>query len=63
MIKINLEKCVRDLDSAKQSGDKAGEGHAYFTLGIAYHNLGEFKQAIDYHKQAVSIAKSWDGEM
>ena len=65
MIKRNLENYVRHLNIAKQSGDKAAEGRAYCTLGIAYNNLGDFKQAIDYHKQDLSIAKELgqrDGE-
>ena len=57
MMKRNLENYVQDLNIARQSGDKAGEGRAYCNLGIAYNNLGEFKQATDYHKQALSIAK------
>ena len=57
MIKRNLEHHMRDLNIAKQSGDKAAEGHAYSTLGIAHNNLGDFKQAIDYHKQALRITK------
>ena len=57
MIKRNLEHHIRDLNTAKQSGDKAAEGHAYSTLGIVHNNLGDFKKAIDYHKQALSITK------
>ncbi|XP_068728727.1 G-protein-signaling modulator 2-like [Montipora capricornis] len=43
-------------------GDRAGEGSAYGNLGNAYHslgnfNLGNFKQAIEYHNQHLSIAK------
>ena len=38
-------------------GDKAGEGRAYGNLGNAYQGLGDFKQAIKYHEQHLSIAK------
>ncbi|XP_068696759.1 tetratricopeptide repeat protein 28-like [Montipora foliosa] len=35
----------------------AGEGRAYGNLGNAYCSLGNFKQAIEYHNQHLSIAK------
>ena len=38
-------------------GDKAGEGTSYGNLGGAYGCLGQFKTAIDYHKQHLEIAK------
>ena len=38
-------------------GDKAGEGRSYGNLGSAYRSLGQFKTAIDYHKQDLEIAK------
>lgn len=57
MMEKNLENFVRDLHIAKQSGDKAGQGRAYFNLGIVCEHLGDFKKAIDNHKQHLSIAK------
>ena len=42
---------------AKEVGDRAGEGGAYGNLGNACHGLGDFKQALEYHKQRLSIAK------
>ena len=33
------------------------EGNAYHYLGVAYHNLGDFKKAIDYLERAIEIAK------
>ena len=41
----------------KNWGEKAGEGRAYGNLGNAYQSLGDFKQAIKYHNQHLSIAK------
>ena len=41
----------------KKVGDRAGEGIAYGNLGIAYQSVGNFKQAIEYHHQGLSIAK------
>ena len=38
-------------------GDRAGEGDAYGNLGNAYHRLGDFQQAIEYHNQHLRIAK------
>ena len=33
------------------------EGRAYYNLGNAYHSLGDFQQAIEYHEKDLSIAK------
>ena len=38
-------------------GDRAGEGGAYANLGNACDSLGNFKQALEYHNQHLSIAK------
>ena len=38
-------------------GDRAGEGRAYCNLGNAYHSLGDFQKAIDYHKRHLKISK------
>ena len=35
----------------------AQQGHAYRNLGLAYHKLGDFKQAIKCHEQDLTIAK------
>ena len=46
-------------------GDKAEEGRKYAYLGIAYHRLGDFKNAIEYHERHLKIAekvKDRDGE-
>ena len=47
----------RDLEIAKQAGNRVGEGRAYGNLGKAYYNLGDFKTAIDYHESDLQIAK------
>ena len=46
-----------DLKTAKQDGDRAGEGKACGNLGGVYCSLGEFKAAIDYCKRQLQIAK------
>ncbi|XP_068726258.1 tetratricopeptide repeat protein 28-like [Montipora capricornis] len=38
-------------------GDRAEEGKGYCNLGITFRHLGDFKQAIEYHTQHLSIAK------
>ena len=38
-------------------GDKAGEGRSYCNLGNAYHSLGDFERAIQYHERHLKIAK------
>ena len=38
-------------------GDKDEEERAYGSLGFAYHNLGNFQKAIQYHERHLQIAK------
>ena len=38
-------------------GDRAGEGKAYGYLGTAYHDLGDFQKAMEYHKRYFDISK------
>ena len=37
--------------------DKHGEGLCYTNLGLAYHGLGNFRKAIEYHEKSLDIAK------
>ena len=37
--------------------NKAGEGSSYANLGNAYHRLGDFKKAIQYHERYLNITK------
>ena len=37
--------------------NKGSEGAAYTNLGNAYHSLGDYKKAIEFHQQSLSIAK------
>lgn len=48
------EQCLK---SAKDVGDRKGEGEAYRNLGNIFFSLGEFQKAIDYHKQYLMITK------
>ena len=38
-------------------GAKHGEGNTYGNLGNAYHSLGDFKKAIEYHNLPLKIDK------
>jgi CHAT domain-containing protein len=41
----------------KQVGDKAGEGTILNNIGLAYHNLGQYPQALKYYSLALVIHK------
>ena len=47
----------RNLQIAKEVGDRAGEGSAYGNLGNAHYCLEDYKKAIDYHERDLKIAK------
>ncbi|XP_068759724.1 tetratricopeptide repeat protein 28-like [Montipora capricornis] len=58
--RLSIAKEVGDRageGAAYEVGDRAGEGAAYGNLGTTYHVLGNFKQAIEYYHQRLSIAK------
>jgi tetratricopeptide (TPR) repeat protein len=53
-----IEDHEQDLASAKEVGDRAGEGGAYRNLCNVYDCPGDFSKAIEYHGQhLVAIAK------
>ena len=39
------------------AGDKAGEGMAYGNIGNALDSLGQFQEALEYHKKDLEIAQ------
>jgi tetratricopeptide (TPR) repeat protein len=45
------------LQISKEIGDRQGEGSELGNLGNACKNLGEYKKAIDFYKQALQISK------
>ena len=45
------------MNEAKQAGNKHRECKAYNSLGVAYESLGNYKKAIEFHQQSLSIAK------
>ena len=38
-------------------GKKGSEGKAYNNLAIAYYSLADYKKAIEFYQQSLSIAK------
>ena len=44
-------KIVRDVE------DRVIEKNVYGTLGNAYHSVGNFQKAIEYHEQHLQISK------
>ena len=52
-----IENLTKRLLEAKQNNSRFEEGRAYCNLGNAYHSLGDFKRAIEYHEKHLSIAK------
>ena len=54
---LDIENHILELFNAKEVGDRGREGCASFELGTAYYHRGDFKQAIEYGTQTLSIAK------
>jgi hypothetical protein len=46
------------LKGCREIGDRQGEGIALGNLGLAYADLGETREAIDYHEQHLTIARA-----
>ena len=42
---------------SKKMGHRWEEGAAYFNLGVAYHCVGNFKTAKEYHEHSLRIEK------
>ena len=56
-MKKAIEIIKQDLHNAKELGDSADEGRAYYNLSSAYQKLGDFNRAIEYLRQHLSIPK------
>jgi len=57
MIKREVEYYENYPRTAKELGNRAAEGAAYCSLGIAYRKLGDYTQAIECQKQNLNINK------
>ena len=53
-----IESFTHDLRVAIQKGDRFREGCAYSNLGNAYWRLGNFKKAMEYHQNHLSLSKT-----
>jgi len=45
----------KNLLLATELGDRAAQGRVFGNLGNTYYLLGDFKQAVNYHRQVVSV--------
>ena len=52
-----IQRYEQSLKSAKDVGDRKGEGEAYRNLGNIFYSIAEFQKAIDYHEQYLMITK------
>ncbi|KAM9327079.1 G-protein-signaling modulator 1 isoform 2-T2 [Gastrophryne carolinensis] len=48
-----------NLELVKELGDRAAQGRAYGNLGNTHYLLGNFNEAITFHKERLSIAKEF----
>ena len=55
-VKTRFHGCFRQaLALHRQTKSRRGEGQALTALGLAYYDLGQYKQALKYHQQALII--------
>ena len=52
-----IEFHEQQLSIAQESGDRAGEAVSLNNLGMAYHCLGQYKEAIDYYGHSLEIER------
>ena len=53
----DIVKRMEELSISKTIGNREWEGNAYFKLACTYFSQGNVKQAIEYFKLHLSIAK------
>ncbi|XP_067868290.1 G-protein-signaling modulator 1b isoform X2 [Heterodontus francisci] len=62
-VKETLEKATEyyemNLKIVKELGDRAAQGRAYGNLGNTHYLLGNYRDAIAFHKERLSIAKEF----
>ena len=49
-------KMEKHLKTAKEFGDRAGEGRPYGNVDNAQQSLGDYRKAIEYHRKHLKIA-------
>jgi|SRR5579883_1292647 len=52
-----IEHYQQSLATAREIGDRDGEGRALGNLGLVYQRLSDYPQAIEYHQQFLTIAR------
>ena len=52
----SIEYYEKELNIAKEAGDRAAEAEAYWHLGSAYESQGNFPKAITYYEKRVNVA-------
>ena len=52
-----IKRYKKSLNIARKAGDRAAEGDAYFSLGIAYHSHSDFPKAIGCFENSLTKAK------
>ncbi|XP_067027267.1 uncharacterized protein [Acropora muricata] len=51
-----LDKHEKQLNIARQAGNRASEGEAYFNLGFAYKSNGDFPKAIECYEESLNFS-------
>ena len=50
-----LDKHEKHFNNNREAGDRAGEGNAYYKLGIDYNSHGDFLKAIECYENSLNI--------
>ena len=57
-LKRGINFCNQYLALAKKNGDLTGEAAAYYSLGTAYHFLGDYGRALEYKRLLHAICRN-----
>ena len=59
---LSSHRRLRDYEllafACRRAGKQRDEGRAYFSMGILYDNLGEWKKAVDCYKRFLNVCKA-----
>lgn len=53
-----LQFAQRDVDAARERGDRPRESRALGNLGLAYHVLGRYEEAMTYQQRSLELARA-----